>query len=78
MKKQSAFYWSFQYNMLEKYGFKTQSLTFFTIFISDKKCMIRMSREYIRDLSSLMQFNLLLSKDFMYEGKTFLLQYLHV
>ena len=40
--------------------------------------MIRMSREYIRDLFSLMQFNLLLSKDFMYEGKTFLLQYLHV
>ena len=56
--------------MLEKSVFKSTKFYFvYNIYISEK-CMTQMGREYIRDLFSVLQLNLLLN------GKTFILQYL--
>ena len=65
------FFLSFHDNMLEKSVFNLNTNFYFVynIYISEK-CMTQMGREYIRDLFSLLQLNLLLN------GKTFILQYL--
>jgi hypothetical protein len=54
---------------LKKVFLNTNFYFVYNIYISEK-CMTQMDREYIRDLFSLLQLNLLLN------GKTFILQYL--
>jgi hypothetical protein len=53
---------------LKKVFLNTNFYFVYKIYISEK-CMTQMGREYIRDLFSLLQLNLLLN------GKTFILQY---
>jgi hypothetical protein len=55
--------------MFEKSVFKHRLYFVYNIYISEK-CMTQMGREYIRDLFSLLQLNLILN------GKKFILQYL--
>jgi hypothetical protein len=53
----------------KKVFLNTDFYVVYNIYIS-KKCLTQMGREYIRDLFSLLQLNLLLN------GKAFILQYL--
>jgi hypothetical protein len=54
---------------MKKVFLNTNFYFVYNIYISEK-CMTQMGREYIRDVFSLLQLNLLLN------GKTFILQYL--
>ena len=74
MKKYAIFiflYFSGRFTIicLKKVFLNTDFYFVYNIYISEK-CMTQMGREYIRDLFSLLQLNLLLN------GKTFILQYL--